>query len=712
MLRRAITLILALGLALGSFGANFVFALSFQQLPNDPLLSRQFIYFDDVGVVDAWNIEKGQSGTVVAVIDTGVNFYHEDLIGKAWTNFDEIAGNGRDDDGNGYIDDVNGYNFEGGNNDIVDVNGHGTAIASIITARTNNAKGISGVAWGAKIMALRALDQSGNGGYKGVAEAIHYAVDNGASIVNMSFGTDVPVSELADAVKYAADRNVILVSATGNEGIGRVLYPAAYEDVLAVAAINRLDVLASYSNYGPEVDLVAPGDHYVVAGLDNPTSSTAYSEASGTSFAAALVSGSLVLLKSHYPNIANKTLVRIVKDTADPLSFVGPSLFYGHGRLNILRALQGSGFDQATVQSSKSSVSADGIDLANITLNLKNSNGQPGVSKNVALSTNHELIINGQTFVAKESLIGSTDANGNLNFQISSNKSGRATLSFYNQSDGGLINVSLELNFAALAKARHEAEWVSQSANPTLSSGELANLQLKLRNTGNVAWVNGGSSPLVLGTDKEQDRNSTFYHGSWLGSNRAAKLKEGVVLPNQVGIFEFTIQAPLFDGNFREYFRPVIEHVAWLNDLGVYWDIQIGDGSTNANFVPSGEWSAQVVSQTPSPVRLVAGQLARLRVEYQNTGSAQWFGSGSNAVTLGTSGPRDRWSSLKDFSWLSANRVKIISTDLVRAGETTVIEFLLEPPAKPGTYNESFELVAEYVSWVVGSRVNWQIIVE
>jgi len=709
MLRRATTLILALGLALGTFGANFVFALSFQQLPNDPLLSRQFVYFDDVGVVDAWDIEKGQAGTVVAVIDTGVNFNHEELIGKAWMNVREIAGNGRDDDGNGYIDDINGYDFEKNNGDVADINGHGTAIASIITAQTNNGKGISGVSWGAKIMALRALDKNGNGSYQSVAKAIHYAVDNGADIINMSFGTDVSVADLANAAHYASTRGVILVSATGNEGLGRVLYPAAYEDVLAVAAISRSGGLASYSNFGPEVDLVAPGDRYVVAGLDNPTSRNAYSEASGTSFAAALVSGSLVLLKNHYPGVANEALVRILKDAADPLGD-GASSFYGHGRLNILRALQGSGFDQATLQSSHSFLPANGVATTMVTLNLSNANGQFGIDREIILLTDHELIVNGHTFVAKEVALGATDANGRLSFQVSSVKEGAASLGFYNQSDGGLITASLNLNFTRPSDARHQATWVSQSPSLNLMPGELAMLRLQLRNTGNVAWVNDGASPLVLGTSREQDRNSTFYHGSWLGANRVTKLIEGVILPNELGTFEFTVQAPLFESNFREYFQPVVEYVSWLNDLGIYWDIQVGDG--NAAFTPGGEWSAQVISQTPSPVRLVAGQLARLRVEYQNTGRASWLGSGANAVTLGTSGARDRVSALRDFSWLSPNRIKIISSQTVRAGEAVVVEFILEPPIQKGTYNESFELVAEYMAWVTGSKVSWEIIVE
>ena len=215
----------------------------------------------------AWDWSRG-TGTVVAVTDTGIDFSHPELSGKAWVNEDEIPGNLTDDDGNGYVDDVNGYDF--GRNDAtvfdaVDGDRHGTHVAGTIGAETNNGLGVAGMGWDTKVMSAKFLTYGGGGSDLGGAAAITYAVDNGADVINASWGGTTYSSAIADAVAYAARHGVLVVCAAGNAGVNTDTspnYPASLPatNVISVAALDRVDALASFSNRGAtSVDLGAPG---------------------------------------------------------------------------------------------------------------------------------------------------------------------------------------------------------------------------------------------------------------------------------------------------------------------------------------------------------------------------------------------------------------------------------------------------------------------
>jgi subtilisin family serine protease len=244
--------------------------------PNDTYFGLQWGYENtgqsggkvgaDTKAVQAWDWSRG-TGTVVAVTDTGVQFGHTDLAGKAWTNPNELPGNGIDDDGNGYIDDVNGYDFHNGDSsvfDLADGDMHGTHVAGTIGAATNNGVGVAGMGWDTRIMAVKFLGPGG-GSDLAAASAITYAVDNGADVINASWGASAYSSIVDSAVQYAASRGVLMICAAGNEGVNTDTsprYPAALPatNVVSVAALDRSDGLASFSNRGATtVDLGAPG---------------------------------------------------------------------------------------------------------------------------------------------------------------------------------------------------------------------------------------------------------------------------------------------------------------------------------------------------------------------------------------------------------------------------------------------------------------------
>ena len=241
----------------------------------------------------------------MAVVDTGVSYKHPDLAGNAWKNPGDPP-NGADDDGNGFSDDIFGADFFGNDNDPDDDGGHGTHVAGIIGAQGNNLLGVTGVNWEANIMALKFLDENGEGNTADAANAIDYAVAHGARIVNASWGGPSFSQALYGAIKRAGDRGTLVVAAAGNEGVNadvRPDYPAAFDlpNIVSVAATDRADQLLDFSNYGAKsVDLGAPGDdvYSTVPTLSDPSGYAAFS---GTSMAAPFVAGAAALYLSKYP---------------------------------------------------------------------------------------------------------------------------------------------------------------------------------------------------------------------------------------------------------------------------------------------------------------------------------------------------------------------------------------------------------------------------
>jgi serine protease len=203
--------------------------------PNDACYKYQW-HLRQIGMPDAWKRGNGK-GVVVAVIDTGVSKVAD--LGE--TKF------------------VAGYNFLANNANSADDHGHGTHVAGTIAQSTNNKIGVSGVAYGASIMPLKVLSARGSGSVAGIAQAIRWAADHGANVINMSLGGPTRMGTLGAACKYARDKGVVIIAAAGNDGHGRVGYPAAYPDVVAVAATQFDETTTFYSNWGKEIDVAAPG---------------------------------------------------------------------------------------------------------------------------------------------------------------------------------------------------------------------------------------------------------------------------------------------------------------------------------------------------------------------------------------------------------------------------------------------------------------------
>lgn len=308
--------------------------------PNDPSFGAQYA-LSLVNAPAAWNLFSAGSNVVIAIVDDAIQYNHSDLSANIWRNTAETPSNNIDDDGNGYIDDVVGYDVANNDGDPSPPGSsfdHGTPVAGMASAVTNNSTGVAGMGFSCKLMCIKATADQASGstitnGYEGIV----YAAAQHADIINLSWGGDVYSNTGQSVIDYAVSQGCILVGAAGNSNVNTVFYPAGYNGVLSVAATNSSDQKASFSNYGNWVDIAAPGNNVYTTKIGN-----AYGYFNGTSFASPLVAGLLGLMKSLNPTLPNADLINCLTSTATNINAQNPSYTgqLGAGRINALAAMQ------------------------------------------------------------------------------------------------------------------------------------------------------------------------------------------------------------------------------------------------------------------------------------------------------------------------------------------------------------------------------------
>lgn len=306
--------------------------------PSDPYLGSLY-GLTKMDAPSAWDVTTGSPSVMVAVVDTGVDYNHADLVENIVKNTGEIPYNNIDDDGNGYVDDYVGYDFYDRDGDPVDEFGHGTHCAGIVGARGDNATGVVGINWTVGILPVRVMGPTGGGSDADVASGIMYATQRGASIVSLSLGGESHSTVLDNAIDYARAANVLLVAAAGNEGLNNDVFPSYpansnYDNVISVAATDSRDELAGFSNYGSvSVDVAAPGHGILSTYLAN-----SFLTMSGTSMATPYVAGVAALMKSVQPSLGYAALKETIINTSDPLASLDGRIVSG-GRVNAYRAV-------------------------------------------------------------------------------------------------------------------------------------------------------------------------------------------------------------------------------------------------------------------------------------------------------------------------------------------------------------------------------------
>ncbi|MCY4673266.1 MAG: S8 family peptidase [Bacteroidetes bacterium] len=307
-------------------------------VPNDPLF-EDAAYMRRMQITEAWDVVKGEDGDVViAVVDDGPDWQHEDLLANVWTNPGEVAGNGVDDDDNGFVDDIHGWNFSTDTADPTGLEGHGSMVAGVAAAVANNGIGMAGTSWNAQLMSINAVCEDDHEFFCYTNEGVLYAALNGADIINASYGGGDFFQTEADVMQAAEDLGSLVVASAGNEGIEMQVgldYPSSLPTTLSVCG-TEYGSDENVFDYGYSVDICAAGVNVL------GTISGGYDRWDGTSFATPLVSGIAALVKTAFPNFTAQQVREQLRATADNIDGVNASLdsgLLGRGRVNAYRAV-------------------------------------------------------------------------------------------------------------------------------------------------------------------------------------------------------------------------------------------------------------------------------------------------------------------------------------------------------------------------------------
>jgi len=466
------------------------FVREIEFVPNDPSYSSQYA-LSKISAALAWDISKGDTNVVIGIVDTGVDWDHPDLAANIWRNRDEIAGNGIDDDNNGYVDDIRGWDFGGltgipDNNPMEDQSDHGTHVAGIASAVSDNNTGVASIGFNCRLMPVKTSrndfrNSSGDAyiayGYEGVI----YAADNGAKIINCSWGGS-GASNLEQAViDYVISKGSLIVAAAGNDNTNENFFPSAYNGVLSVASTTSTDSRSSFSNYGKTIDVAAPGSN-----IYNTWQNNTYATLSGTSMSSPLTAGLAGLVASRFPNYNPFQIAEQIRVNCDDISAVNPSFQYqlGKGRINARKAL--ANVNSISVRGISFNYSDDapggngnGLFESGETITLTvNFTNYLSPTSNLAVQlesrNNFTTIVNGNFAAGGVSTLQSFDnGSSKFSFTINANTTKDTELLFLLKYSDGIYN---------------DFQWTGITANPTYATQSGKNIDLTITSKGTLGF--------------------------------------------------------------------------------------------------------------------------------------------------------------------------------------------------------------------------------
>jgi hypothetical protein len=499
------------------------------ETPNDTYYSQQQ-HLPQMHCPEAWDLHKGEnsdSTIIIGICDTGVDWKHPDLINNVYQNLGEDADhdghvleyingqwqfdpgdiNGIDDDGNGYVDDFIGWNFytDDGTpeNDPMGSaqNTHGTHCAGISAGVTNNGNGIASVSWNVKFMATKhASNSSGNAIYNGF-DGIVYLAENGADVINCSWGGGGYSETGQLAVNYATSLGAIVVAAAGNNNSSSPFYPAAYQNIVSVASVASNDKKAYYSNYGYTVDVAAPGgDAYVDGGILSTLPNNTYGRYQGTSMAAPQVTGLIGFVKSYIPSASNDRIIRRVIGNVDKIDSLNPTYagMLGTGRINAYKALLQDYTNKLPMKIVLNSINYQKVNgNINIALNLFNYSIDGANSVNFTLSsTDPKIQIINPVGNSAISANGPTKTNYFLTFKILQYTNAFATLHIHLDGVDNQIQAGSDFDFQVYCGQNGILVYEKYMNGPTTSGNFIANY-LTTNNYPNVIYTNSPVTNLI-----------------------------------------------------------------------------------------------------------------------------------------------------------------------------------------------------------------------
>lgn len=722
-------------------------------IPNDSLFSNQW-NLTKVSAPVVWSLTKGSENITIAVLDSGIDYQHEDLINKVWTNNGEVPNDGIDNDNNGFIDDVHGWDFYNNDNDPNDDNNHGTAVSSVIGAETNNNVGIAGADWKVKIMPIKVCGPINEIGcpFDKILEGINYAKNNGAKIINMSFGAPIDDDPLISAALFSAYNNgLVLIAASGNgidtdgnnipDKFDQVFYPARQEKVLAVGATNENDLRAWFSSYGPELDLVAPGVNIPTAKKSELHNE--YQTCSGTSVATPHISALASLIWSYNPSLTNAQIYERIKKATDKVGGVtydnnGWHIQYGFGRINFNKAFPAWLATNPVVRVGESITNKITLKKGNsvrVSLSLTNLGFQNWTKSTVFLGTyspkNRSSQFKGYGDLAwlsrsRIKLYQSTVAPGQTGkfifiFTAPANLASGTYYEYFRPvtNSGVWFGPKVYWQIKVVSVSYKATNPFLSVSSFILKKGDSKKVTVSFYNAGTATWYRDGKNyfSVRLGTQNSRDHFSKFYSQlnaypeyNWYSKNRV-KMTSDKVAPGQRGYFTFLFTAPatLAAGDYQECFQPVIDGITWFGSI-VCWQIKVVNVSYQA-----GNPKIYIAGQITNKLVLKQGETSpQIKIYYQNLGTANWHKDGYayQPTRLGTYYPTNRSSKFKNSSWLNSSRLRMNQTT-VYYQESASFNFTLTVPQNltPGTYKEYFRPLVENISWM-GPAIYLEIIVE
>jgi len=639
------------------------------KVPNDPYFSQWS--FEDTGVYKAWDYGTGSRDVVVAIIDNGFDTFHPDLIDNVWKNENEISQNGIDDDKNGYIDDYYGWNFLENNNDPrpnvsnltedekkAGVFNHATIVAGIIGAKGNNGLDGAGINWEVRLMNLKILGNNGTGQFPPLVEAIYYAVDNGADVINVSVVGEGSEKELQEAVDYAYKNNVIVVAAAGNNLIN-LNYSSQYpvcsdefsdkEKVLGVSAMNEKHHLAVFSNSGSKcIDITAPGVDIKSTVRFSPTNGLTESYSiteswNGTSFSAPFVTGAVALLKSLKPNLSAdkiiETLLTTVHHTPSEDEVTYANLF-GSGLLQIDKAVMRL-LNISEVINDKPIVDNKNSKIDSTMVGLKVALISSKLAKTELIDEN--IITNDRTsFLGVEDSFYYPDSRGAYqNVTLSTGENNKKVVSFYNDKLTLVTRVNLDLagdydlaignldDYENLENSQ-ETKIVLAPRHPSniylyifdLSGNLLKTYHKTTKHNGASVYINDGKVVLayMIGNDTKVETMDYSLLVEELFST--SRIRAGQIMSldlNQDGKDEYLISATadrqawlrIFTSDGKEYSAIRVYPTQYKKGFNFAVADYNGDGSLDFIFTPM---------EKTSPLKVISldGQLITERFPFKN----------------------------------------------------------------------------------------------
>ncbi|MGI6370977.1 MAG: S8 family serine peptidase [Patescibacteria group bacterium] len=675
---------------------------------NDPLYTQQ-TNLGQVGMPTGWNYMNDASSTKIAIVDTGVRGTHEDLYGNVLAGYDVLTSSA-------ILANANSDNH-----------GHGTAMASAAAAIGNNNKGGVGTAYNAKILPVKAFESDGTGLSSDIATGIRWGANNGANVINMSFGSNLYSQVIHDAIVYAKGKGCMLVASSGNEGTS-LSYPGSDAEVLTVGSVNSSNSRSSFSNYGSELDVMAPGEGIIAASYSNDSS---YILTSGTSVSAAQISGIAVYSILWHSNASVNERINYFKDSAKKVTGMGgldKTDYYGFGIANYDYLQTRTGDYQYSVVD-QSAYPTIQIDSSNrFTLSVKNIGKSTWRVNYVNLGTSRERDripaflreckdgsasgwIAANRIKLTSPIISPGDT-GTYSFcmQVPNNMSPGTYREYFQLVADGVgwmtdYGIYWDVRVPQPLSA-YDYSIVSQNGYPTLNQGGAGyNFVLTVKNTGSQTWQ---KNRVNLGTSRSHDRIPAFLReggdpSGWISPNRIA-FQESSVAPGQNATYSFWMQnSGVGAGTYREYFQLVADGVGWMTDYGIYWDVRVPQ--------PLSAYDYSIVSQNGYPTLNQGGAGYNFVLTVKNTGSQTWQ---KNRVNLGTSRSHDRIPAFlreggDPSGWISPNRIAFQESSVAPGQNATYSFWMQNSGVGAGTYREYFQLVADGIGWMTDYGIYWDV---